>query len=75
MGRVDSRPHLAAIGCPVLVLCGGQDAATPPALHEEILRGISQAELTVIGRCGHLSVLEQPQAVTRALAGWLGDVK
>jgi len=72
MSRIDSRPHLAAIACPTLVLCGREDASTPPALHEEIALGIAGAELLMVERCGHLSVLEQPAVVTAALQRWLG---
>src|SRR5579883_3053484 len=32
IGRVDSRPLLATIRCPTLVLCGREDILTPPAL-------------------------------------------
>src|SRR3982074_3413147 len=43
MSRADSRPLLAAIKCPTLVLVGAQDAATPPALSEEMAAGIPAA--------------------------------
>lgn len=71
MGRPDSRPDLARIRCPTLVLGGRQDAVTPPEVLEEIAAGIPGARLLLIERCGHLAPLEQPQAVTAALAGWL----
>lgn len=58
---------------PLLLLCGEQDAITPPALHEEMLRLAPQARLVRIPDCGHLSPLEQPQAVTEALRDWLAD--
>jgi len=74
MSRLDSRPHLASIACPTLVLCGREDAVTPPALHEEIAAGIPAARLQMIDRCGHLSTLEQPQAVTAALLEWLSGL-
>jgi pimeloyl-ACP methyl ester carboxylesterase len=72
LGRRDSRPHLGAIVCPTLVLCGREDQATPLALHEEMAAAISDAKLVVVERCGHLSPLEQPQAVNAAMAQWLG---
>jgi pimeloyl-ACP methyl ester carboxylesterase len=71
MGRPDSRGDLAGVRCPTLVLCGREDALTPPALAEEIAAGIPGADLVVLGRCGHLSALERPAAVTAALRGWL----
>lgn len=71
MGRPDSRPGLGRIGCPTLVLGGRQDVVTPPEVLEEIAAGIPRARLALIQRCGHLSPLEQPEAVTAAMAEWL----
>ena len=48
IGRPDSRPGLAAIACPTLVLVGDSDALTPPALAQEIAGGIRGARLVVI---------------------------
>jgi len=70
-GRIDSRPGLGAINVPTLVLVGREDAATPVADAEEIARGIVGARLVVAEDCGHLSTLEQPDAVNRALHAWL----
>lgn len=72
MSRQDSRPLLPSIACPTLVLCGRDDKLTPPALHEEIAAGIPGSTLQVIDDCGHLSTLEQPAEVSRALRAWLG---
>ena len=71
IGRRDQRPNLGAISCPTLVLCGRQDNLTPLALHEEIAAGIPNASLEVVEDCGHLSTLECPEDVNRALASWL----
>ena len=71
MGRPDSRPILGAIQCPTLVLGGAEDAVTPPEVLREIAAGIPGARLTLLERCGHLSPLERPEAVTAALRGWL----
>jgi pimeloyl-ACP methyl ester carboxylesterase len=71
MARPDSRPGLAAISCPTLVLVGDSDEATPPALAREIAAGIRGSRLVVVPQCGHLSTIERPEAVTRALVEWL----
>ena len=71
IGRPDSRPDLPSISCPTLVLCGRDDALTPPYLHEELADGIPGARLHQIDHCGHLSTLERPEAVTRAMRAWL----
>lgn len=67
IGRPDSRPGLAAITCPTLVLVGEGDEATPPELAREIAAGIPGARLVIVANSGHLSTLERPQAVTKAL--------
>jgi pimeloyl-ACP methyl ester carboxylesterase len=71
IGRADSRPGLAAIACPTLVLVGDEDQLTPPALAHEMAAGIRGARLVVVPECGHLSTMERPQAVTQALVDWM----
>jgi pimeloyl-ACP methyl ester carboxylesterase len=69
--RPDSRPLLAGIRCPSLVVVGDGDELTPPELSKEICAGISGARLVVVPECGHLSTVEKPDAVNAALAEWL----
>ncbi|MCC8617780.1 alpha/beta fold hydrolase [Xanthomonas vesicatoria] len=69
--RQDGRALLRTYGGPVLVLCGEDDAITPPALHEEMAALAPRAQLVRLPMCGHLSPLEQPQAVSEALRDWL----
>ncbi len=71
INRPDSRPGLGAIACPTLILCGREDALTPPDLHEEMATAIPGARLVLIEQCGHLSAMEQPQAVTALMRDWL----
>ena len=71
ISRPDSRPSLGAIAVPALVLVGEQDALTPPAKAQEIANAIPGARLVVIADSGHLSTLEQPEAVNRALLEWI----
>ena len=71
IGRPDNRPFLPSIRCPTLVIVGRQDALTPPELAREIADGIPGAKLTIVPDCGHMSTLEQPEAVNSALRAWL----
>lgn len=75
IGRIDSRPQLAEIACPTLVLCGKDDALTPVALHQEMANAIPGSRLVIADQCGHLSPLEQPQLVTMNLVHWLSGLK
>jgi pimeloyl-ACP methyl ester carboxylesterase len=71
MARPDSRPLLASIRCPALVLVGEQDELTPPDRAAEIAAGLPNGRAVTVPDCGHLSTLERPEAVTRALVDWL----
>ena len=57
----------ANILCPTTLIAGAQDRVCPVDRHEEIQALIPNADLTVIERCGHISTLEQPGRVNRAL--------
>ncbi len=72
-GRPESREDLANIPCPTLVVTGRQDALSSMEMHEEIASTVPDATLVVIEECGHLSSLEQPQAVTALLRYWMGE--
>lgn len=71
MNRPDSRPGLAAIICPTLVLVGDHDEPTPPDQAAELAHAIPHARLVIVPESGHLSTLEQPELVTRALVEFL----
>ncbi len=71
IARPDSRPGLAAIAVPTLMLVGEDDPLTPPDRAQEIAAAIPQARLVVIPDCGHSATLEQPEAVSRALVEWI----
>ena len=71
IGRPDSRSGLAAIGCPTLVIVGDGDVLTPPERAEEIAKAIPGSRLAIIRDSGHLSTLEQPSAVAKAMVEFL----
>jgi len=71
MQRPDARPHLPALRCPVMVMCGDSDRLTPPDCSREIAGLIPQAELAWIAQCGHMLTMEQPAAVNALLGPWL----
>ena len=71
MTRADSRPGLASIRCSTLVLVGAQDKGTTPEMAREIAAGIKGSRLVEVPDCGHLSTIERPEAVTKALVQWI----
>lgn len=68
--RPDSRPVLAAIQIPTLVICGEEDALTPPDRAREMAAGIAGARLELLADCGHLAPLEQPGKVNGLFEGF-----
>lgn len=71
LSRPDSRPTLAQIAVPTLVVVGDSDVLTPPAEARLIHEGISGSTLHVLATCGHLPALERPDESTALLRGWL----
>jgi pimeloyl-ACP methyl ester carboxylesterase len=71
MSRPDSRPTLAWIKCPTLVLTSDEDNTVPNSLSTEMANGIPGAKFTMIRDCGHMTPPEQPQATAEALVEWL----
>ena len=71
--RRDARQLLVAITCPTLVACGRADEWAPLEQHREIAAAIPGARLAIIEDAGHMVAMEQPDATTRLLAGWLRE--
>jgi pimeloyl-ACP methyl ester carboxylesterase len=69
--RADSRPDLARIACPTLVVVGDGDELIAPESSVEIADAIPGARLVTVAGSGHLSTLERPAQVTAALTEWL----
>ena len=67
LGRRDQRDTLSGFNAPVLVLCGTSDVITPPKFSAEMADLAPDATLTLLDGVGHLSSLEAPRAVTKAL--------
>jgi len=74
MARPDSRPTLATVNCPTLVMCGDSDRVTPPELSREIASLIPHARLELVKDCGHLLTMERPAEVNAVLLDWLDSL-
>lgn len=71
--RPDCTELLAHMHCPTLLLCGREDAWSPPSRHEFMQQRITGSRLVVVEQCGHMSTMEQPEAVNQALVAWLAE--
>jgi pimeloyl-ACP methyl ester carboxylesterase len=66
----DPRPDLGAVRCPTLVLAGARDPQLPLADAHEYARRLG-ADLRVIADCGHLPIVERPDACLDAMSAFL----
>lgn len=73
IGRPDARDVLAGFAGPVLVVCGEDDALTPPDLAREAAALAPRARLALLPQCGHMLTWEQPAQVAALLTGWLRE--
>lgn len=72
LARPDATDVLQALACPTLVLCGRQDGWSPPERHQRMADLMPRAPLLrLVDDCGHMSMMEQPDAVLAALREWL----
>jgi len=67
---LDQRDLLPRVSRPTLVIAGRQDPATPVAAGEYIRAHIPGASMTILD-AAHISNVEQPQAFTEAVIGFL----
>ncbi len=72
LGKMDQRAGLPGIRAATAIVVGELDEATPPAHAEALASAISDAKLTVIPGCKHLSALERPDDVLAGLDPILG---
>jgi pimeloyl-ACP methyl ester carboxylesterase len=74
MARADSRPHLPAITCPVLLACGEADQLTTPEHTREMAGLMPHAQVELVPGAGHMLTMEQPERVSRLVLDWLRRV-
>jgi pimeloyl-ACP methyl ester carboxylesterase len=71
LGRPNAQPVLGTIRCPLLIGVGRQDAWSPPAQHEAMVKEALHARYVVFEESGHMAPVERPDLVTSALSDWL----
>jgi pimeloyl-ACP methyl ester carboxylesterase len=72
--RPSSVADLPRTAAPTLIIVGREDVITPVADAETMASAIPGAQLTIIPDAGHLTPLEQPDAVNTAIRTWLATI-
>jgi 3-oxoadipate enol-lactonase len=65
----------AKVTVPTLVVVGGGDRLTPPAMAESIAKAIPGARLAVLGDAGHLCNIEAPDLFNKTVIDFLRDAR
>lgn len=73
LSRQDRLPLLPRIQQKVWLLVGEADGWSPLSQHEELQRLLPRSELRVIPNAGHMTTMEQPDAVNAALLEWINE--
>jgi pimeloyl-ACP methyl ester carboxylesterase len=71
LARPDSRPLLARLAVPALVIAGSEDELISRAESDELAGLLPLAELAAIPAAGHTPSLERPIATSEVIAGFL----
>jgi pimeloyl-ACP methyl ester carboxylesterase len=72
--REDQTPLLPTIKIPTLILVGKDDAITPPTVAQTMHKAIANSKLEEIADAGHMTPMEQPDHVSRAIRSFLSGL-
>lgn len=75
-GRMDFRPRLADIRCPVHVMVGTDDPITPPAFSDDLVSRLDPALVTYsrFDDCGHGVVADKPDEALAAIRSFVSSL-
>ena len=71
---VDLRPLLQRIACPALIVAGELDFICGPAQARPIAQAIKNSRLVMLGGCGHIPSIEQPERYRHTVLDFLGTL-
>lgn len=71
----DQRERAALIEAPTLIICGDEDAITPPALSEELASLIPNARLEIVESASHLANLDRAAEFNRLIDDFLPEAE
>lgn len=66
--------ELKDIECPVLIIVGTEDKATPPEKAKYIHKKIPHSKLRYISHAGHTSTIEEPELVNQCIEEFLKEI-
>ena len=72
--RPNFTPLLPQIDCPTLLIVGGQDAISTVAEMDAMARAIPDSQIVEIDGAGHVTPLEAPGEVSRAMEEFLSEL-
>jgi pimeloyl-ACP methyl ester carboxylesterase len=72
--RPDRTGVLGSINVPTLIIGGEKDGITPPEVMRGMHEKIKGSEMVVVAGAGHMTPMEQPAQVNRAMETFLGRV-
>ncbi len=67
----DRRVDVPRITVPALIICGTADRMTPPKFSQWLSEQLPSSRLTWVPEAGHMVMLEQPEAVAKAVAAFM----
>jgi len=73
LSRQDRTPLLAGLQQKVWLIVGDEDGWSPVSQHQEMQARLKCSELRIIAQAGHMSTMEQPEAVNKVLLEWLRE--
>ena len=72
--RRDQQSIASRFQGPTLIACGSHDRLCSPRAHADLAARFAHARLLVVEQAGHLSSIDQPEALTSGLTDWLDDL-
>jgi len=71
LSELDIRQQATTVRIPALLVVGDQDAATPPAMAQELASLLPDSELKILSDCAHVPQLQAPQDFIEATSEFL----
>ena len=72
--RPDSRPDLALVRCPALIVTSDDDRVVDPSFSRDMHRRLPGSDFVEIQNCGHCPPMEAPAKLCELLLDWFAGV-